>query len=149
LIDPKKGLLSALCSKDFVVHIPYAVGLLFVCLGDKITPDTYIESYFLDDYKVILDSFEEQSDQVLFDGILILKYLTKNTMYRFKLLICDGYMYECMVYCNVSININLFILDCFINLNNYGLNYKKIKQLTRYLFAWETRALMWHVSFTS
>lgn len=51
------------------VHKPYAAGLLMVRPGEEIK-DIMVESYFSEDYSLILDSFEERSTKVLYDLVL-------------------------------------------------------------------------------
>ncbi|KAM0932114.1 putative ribonuclease H-like superfamily [Dioscorea sansibarensis] len=51
------------------VHKPYAAGLLKVRPGEEIK-DIMVESYFSEDYSLILDSFEERSTKVLYDLVL-------------------------------------------------------------------------------
>ena len=52
------------------VHKPYAAGLLVVRPGEELSSKIKcIDSYFSEDYSIILDSFSERSEKVLFDLI--------------------------------------------------------------------------------
>lgn len=107
------------------VHKPYAAGLLLVRPGEEIN-DMYIDTYFSEDYSIILDSFEERSNKVLydlvsristivrqeqsaltiyfhnfsrFDGILLLKHLAcHHKSYKIKPLMRNHRLYEIAVY---------------------------------------------------
>lgn len=107
------------------VHMPYAAGLLMVRPGEQIN-DIMIDTYFSEDYSIILDSFEERSTKVLydlvlristivrqeqstltiyfhnfsrFDGILLLKHLAcHHKNYKLKSLIRNNRLYELAVY---------------------------------------------------
>ena len=107
------------------VHKPYAAGLLMVRPGEQIN-DLLIDSYFSEDYSIILDSFEERSTKVLydlvlrisrivrqeqspltiyfhnfsrFDGIILLKHLAcHHKSYKLKPLMRNNRLYELAVY---------------------------------------------------
>jgi DNA polymerase type B, organellar and viral len=107
------------------VHKPYAAGLMMVRPGERIN-DIMIDSYFSEDYSIILDSFEERSTKVLydlvlrisrivrqekstltiyfhnfsrFDGILLLKHLAcHHKSYKLKPLMRNHRLYELAVY---------------------------------------------------
>lgn len=107
------------------VHMPYAAGLLMVRPGEQIN-DIMIDTYFSEDYSIILDSFEERSTKVLydlvlristivrqeqstltidfhnfsrFDGILLLKHLVcHHKSYKLKPLMRNHRLYELAVY---------------------------------------------------
>lgn len=107
------------------VHKPYAAGLLMVRPGEQIN-DIMIDTYFSEDYTIILDSFEERSTKVLydlvlrisrivrqeketltiyfhnfsrFDGILLLKHLAcHHKSYKLKPLMRNNRLYELAVY---------------------------------------------------
>lgn len=107
------------------VHTPYAAGLLMVRPGERIN-DLMIDTYFSEDYSIILDSFEERSTKVLydlvlristivkqekscftidfhnfsrFDGILVLKHLAcHHKSYKLKPLLRNNRLYELAVY---------------------------------------------------
>ena len=107
------------------VHKPYAAGLLLVRPGEEIN-DMYIDTYFSEDYSIILDSFEERCTKVLydlvsristivrqeqssltiyfhnfsrFDGILLLKHLAcHHKSYKIKPLMRNHRLYEIAVY---------------------------------------------------
>lgn len=107
------------------VHKPYAAGLLMVRPGEQIS-DIMIDTYFSEDYSIILDSFEERSTKVLydlvlriltivikeqstltiyfhnfsrFDGILLLKHLAcHHKSYKLKPLMRNNRLYELAVY---------------------------------------------------
>lgn len=107
------------------VHKPYAAGLLMVRPGEQIS-DIMIDTYFSEDYSIILDSFEERSTKVLydlvlristivrqekstitiyfhnfsrFDGILLLKHLAcHHKSYKLKPLMRNHRLYELAVY---------------------------------------------------
>lgn len=48
-------------------HKPYAAGLSLVRPGEEIDPNCRIDTYFSEDYSIILDSFESRSTKVLND----------------------------------------------------------------------------------
>ena len=104
------------------VHKPYAAGLLMVRPGEQIN-DIMIDTYFSEDYSIILESFEERSTKVLydlvlristivrqekstltiyfsrFDGILLLKHLAcHHKSYKLKPLMRNHRLYELAVY---------------------------------------------------
>ena len=107
------------------VHKPYAAGLLMVRPGKQIN-DIMIDTYFSEDYSIIMDSFEERSTKVLydlvcriltivrqekstltiyfhnfsrFDGILLLKHLAcHHKSYKLKPLMRNNRLYELAVY---------------------------------------------------
>jgi hypothetical protein len=107
------------------VHKPYAAGLLMVRPGEEIN-DMMIDTYFSEDYNIILDSFEERSTKVLydlvlristivrleqkpltiyfhnfsrFDGIFILKHIAcHHKSYELKPLMRNNILYELAVY---------------------------------------------------
>lgn len=107
------------------IHKPYAAGLLMVRPGEQIN-DLMIDTYFSEDYSIILDSFEERSTKVLydlvlristivrqehstltiyfhnfsrFDGILLLKHLAcHHKSYKLKPLMRNNRLYELAVY---------------------------------------------------
>lgn len=109
------------------VHKPYAAGLMMVRPGEEFN-DIMIETYFSEDYSIILDSFEERSTKVLydfvcristivrqeqscftiyfhnfsrFDGILLLKHLARHHKnYKLKPLMRNHRLYELSVYSN-------------------------------------------------
>lgn len=105
------------------VHKPYAAGLLMVRPGEDLSSKVEgIETYFSEDYSIILDSFEERSTKVLFDlieristiarqeqsiltvyfhnfsrfdGILLLKHLScHHECYTLKPLMRNNRLYE-------------------------------------------------------
>lgn len=116
------------------VHKPYAAGLLMVRPGEEIN-DMIIDTYFSEDYSIILDEFEERSTKVLydlvlrisriarleqstltiyfhnfsrFDGILLLKHLAcHHKNYKLKPLMRNHRLYELAVYSSNK------ILFCF------------------------------------
>ena len=122
------------------VHKPYAAGLLMVRPGEEIN-DMIIETYFSEDYSIILDEFEERSTKVLydlvlriskiarleqstltiyfhnfsrFDGILLLKHLAcHHKSYKLKPLMRNHRLYELAVY---SDNKMLFCFRDSLNL---------------------------------
>ncbi|KAK7296946.1 hypothetical protein VNO77_49267 [Canavalia gladiata] len=49
------------------VHKPYAAGLLMIRPADEINDHIMIDTYFSEDYSIILDSFEERSEKVRWD----------------------------------------------------------------------------------
>ena len=107
------------------VHKPYAAGLLMVRPSEQIS-HSMIDTYFSEDYSLILDSFEERSTKVLydlvlriltiarqedstltiyfhnfsrFDGILLLKHLAcHHKDYKLKPLMRNHMLYELAVY---------------------------------------------------
>ena len=107
------------------VHKPYAAGIMMVRPGEQIN-DIMIDTYFSEDYSIILDSFEERSTKVLydlvlristivrqeqssltiyfhnfsrFDGILLLKHLAcHHKSYKLKPLMRNNRLYELAVY---------------------------------------------------
>lgn len=107
------------------VHTPYAAGLLMVRPGKQIN-DIMIDTYFSEDYSIIMDSFEEKSTKVLYDlvlriltivrqekstktiyfhnfsrydGILLLKHLAcHHKSYKLKPLLRNHRLYELAVY---------------------------------------------------
>lgn len=107
------------------VHKPYAAGLLMVRPGEEIN-DLKIETYFSEDYSIILDSFEDRSTKVLydlvlristivrqeksimtidfhnfsrFDGIILIKHLAcHHKNYKLKPLMRNRMLYELAVY---------------------------------------------------
>lgn len=107
------------------VHFPYAVGLMMVRLGEQIN-EIMIDTYFSEDYKIILNKFEDRSTKVLndfvlriltivrqkqspltiyfhnlsrFDGIIFLKHLVcHNKNYELKTLLRNNRVYEIAVY---------------------------------------------------
>lgn len=109
------------------VHKPYAAGLLMVRPGEDLSSKVKgIETYFSEDYSIILDSFEERSTKVFFDlieristiarqeksiltvyfhnfsrfdGILLLKHLScHHECYTLKPLMRNHRLYELVVY---------------------------------------------------
>lgn len=110
------------------VHVPYAAGFLVVMPGDDLSSKPYykIETYFSEDYSIIIDSFEERSQKMLidfiarlevvvrqnpsirtvyfhnfsrFDGIIILKHLAiHGEKYTIKPLMRNHRLYEIAVY---------------------------------------------------
>nr|UYK51798.1 hypothetical protein [Paphiopedilum micranthum] len=108
------------------VHKTYAAGVLMVRPGEQIS-EIMIDTYFSEDYSIILDSFEERSTKVLydlvlristivrqeqfqtqtiyfhnfsrFDGILLLKHLAcHHKSYKLKPLMRNNRLYELAVY---------------------------------------------------
>jgi hypothetical protein len=107
------------------VHKPYAAGLMMVRPGEEIS-HILIDTYFSEDYSIILDSFEDRSNKVLydlvlristivrqekspltiyfhnlarFDGILLLKHLAcHHKSYKVKPLLRNNRLYELAVY---------------------------------------------------
>lgn len=107
------------------VHKPYAAGLLMVRPGEEIH-EILMDTYFSEDYSIILDSFEERSTKVLydlvkrietivrqdksvktiyfhnfsrFDGIFLLKHLScHHKSYKLKPLMRNNRLYELGVY---------------------------------------------------
>jgi hypothetical protein len=107
------------------VYHPYAAGLLLVRPGEEIN-EIQIDTYFSEDYSLILDSFEEKSTMVFndlvfriesivrheqepltiyfhnfsrFDGILLLKHLAcHHKSYKLKPLMRNHRLYELAVY---------------------------------------------------
>lgn len=59
------------------VHKPYAAGLLLVRPGEEIK-DLMINTYFSEDYSIIIDSFEDRSTKVLYDLVLRIAALVKE-----------------------------------------------------------------------
>ena len=43
------------------VHKPYAAGLMMVRPGEEINNHIMIDTYFSEDYSIIMDSFEDRS----------------------------------------------------------------------------------------
>ncbi|GJV48178.1 DNA polymerase [Tanacetum coccineum] len=106
------------------IYKPYAVGLMLVHPGKMIEKDMIIHTYYSEDYKVILESFEERSRKVMidlmierlvkqekkaktvyfhnfsrFDGILLLKHLDfHHPKYKIKLLMQNNRLYELSIY---------------------------------------------------
>ncbi|KAK6923558.1 DNA-directed DNA polymerase, family B, mitochondria/virus [Dillenia turbinata] len=110
------------------VHYPYAAGLLKVMPGDDISSKLLysIDTYFSEDYSIILDSFEERSRKVLFDlieriyrivekdknnytiyfhnfsrfdGIFLLKHIAcHHKEFKIKPTMRNGLLYELVVY---------------------------------------------------
>lgn len=109
------------------VHKPYAAGLLKVMPGEDLSSkDKCIETYFSEDYTIILSSFEERSTKVLFDlieristivkkdksirtiyfhnfsrfdGIILLKHLAcHHKQYRVKPMMRNNKLYELVVF---------------------------------------------------
>ncbi|GJY06607.1 DNA polymerase-like protein [Tanacetum coccineum] len=108
------------------IHKPYAAGLMMVHPGKMIEKDMIIHTYYSEDYKVILDSFEERSRKVMidlismierlvkqekkaktvyfhnfsrFDGIFLLKHLAcHHPKYKIKPLMRNNRLYELSVY---------------------------------------------------
>ncbi|CAL5408040.1 unnamed protein product [Camellia sinensis] len=66
------------------VHVPYAAGFLVVKPGDDVgaKPDYSIETYFSEDYQMIILDFEERSNQMLFDFLERLAVVTAETKIR-------------------------------------------------------------------
>ncbi|GJT11239.1 DNA polymerase-like protein [Tanacetum coccineum] len=60
------------------IHKPYAAGLMMVHPGKMIEKDMIIHTYYSEDYKVILDSFEERSRKVMIDLISMIERLVKQ-----------------------------------------------------------------------
>lgn len=107
------------------VHFPYAVGLMMVRPGEQIN-EIMIDTYFSEDYKIILNQFEDRSTKVLndfvlrilrivrqeqspltiyfhnlsrFDGIIFLKHLVcHHENYELKTLLRNNRVYEIAVY---------------------------------------------------
>ena len=107
------------------VHFPYAVGLMMVRPGEQIN-EIMIDTYFSEDYKIILNQFEDRSTKVLndfvlriltivrqeqspltiyfhnlsrFDGIIFLKHLVcHHKNYELKTLLRNNRVYEIAVY---------------------------------------------------
>lgn len=107
------------------VHKPYAAGLMMVRPGEDLN-EIMIDTYYSEDYSIILDSFEERSTMVLynlvlristivrqeqstltiyfhnfsrFDGILLLKHLAcHHKSYKLKPLMRNNRLYELAVY---------------------------------------------------
>jgi hypothetical protein len=108
------------------VHYPYAAGLLKVMPGDDLSSKVEcIETYFSEDYSLILDSFEERSTKVLFDlierisrivekeksirtiyfhnfsrfdGIILLRHIAcHHNQYKIKPMMRNGRLYELVV----------------------------------------------------
>ena len=107
-------------------HKPYAAGLLLVRPGEVLDPNCRIDTYFSEDYSIILDSFDRRSTKVLndlvlristiarqekstltiyfhnfsrFDGILLLKHLAcHHKIYKLKALVRNHRLYEIAVY---------------------------------------------------
>lgn len=116
------------------VHKPYAAGLLMVRPGEPLN-EILIDSYFSEDYSIILDSFEERSTKVLydlvlristivrleqspltiyfhnfsrFDGILLLKHLAcHHKSYKLKPLMRNNRLYELAVYSGSKMLVNV------------------------------------------
>lgn len=108
------------------IHKPYAAGLMMVHPGKMIEKDMIIHTYFSEDYKIFLGSFEERSTKVLidlicmieilvkqekkaktvyfhnlsrFDGIFLLKHLASHhSKYKLKPLMRNNRLYELSVY---------------------------------------------------
>ncbi|XP_016182637.1 uncharacterized protein LOC107624706 [Arachis ipaensis] len=110
------------------VHKPYAAGLMLVRPNDAIGQISmkHIDTYFSEDYDIIIHSFEDRSQKVLndlvlrisalvrenntyltvyfhnfsrFDGILLLKHLAcHHTNYKLKPLMRNNRLYEIAVY---------------------------------------------------
>lgn len=59
------------------VHKPYAAGLMMVRPGEQIY-DIMIDTYFSEDYSIILDSFEERSTKVLYDLVLRISTIVRQ-----------------------------------------------------------------------
>jgi hypothetical protein len=107
------------------VHKPYAAGLLMVRPGEQIN-DLMMDTYFSEDYSIILGSFEERSTKVFydlvlrilsivrqeqspltiyfhnfskFDGIILLKHLAcHHKSYKLKPLMRNRRLYDLAVY---------------------------------------------------
>ena len=107
-------------------HKPYAAGLLLVRPGEELDPNCRIDTYFSEDYSIILDDFDRRSTKVLndlvlrisaiarqekstltiyfhnfsrFDGILLLKHLAcHHKSYKLKALVRNHRLYEIVVY---------------------------------------------------
>lgn len=106
-------------------HFPYAAGLMMVRPGEQIN-EIMIDTYFSEDYKIILNKFEDRSTKVLndivlrilmivrqeqspltiyfhnlsrFDGIILLKHLVcHHKNYELKTLLRNNRVYEIAVY---------------------------------------------------
>lgn len=59
------------------VHMPYAAGLLMVRPGKPIN-DQMMDTYFSEDYTIVLDSFEERSTKVLRDLVLRISAIVRK-----------------------------------------------------------------------
>ncbi|KAL5821138.1 hypothetical protein ACOSQ3_023020 [Xanthoceras sorbifolium] len=59
------------------VHKPYAAGLLMVRPGEQIN-EILIDTYFSEDYSIILDSFEEMSNKVFYDLVLRISTIVRQ-----------------------------------------------------------------------
>lgn len=108
------------------IHMPYAAGLMEVSPGENIS-NKIITTYFSEEYSLILDSFEDRSQKVLFDfvkmceilsrksrfpltvyfhnfsrfdGIILLKHLVCHHNYQLKPLMRNSRLYEVSVYSN-------------------------------------------------
>lgn len=93
------------------VHKPYAAGLMMVRPNEVINQNVLIETFFSEDDKIIIDSFDDRSTKVLndfiirilsivrrkrsaltidfhnfsrFDGILLLKHIACHHKYELK-----------------------------------------------------------------
>lgn len=61
----------------YKAHTPYAAGLMMVCPGEKIN-DIMIETFFSEDYSIILDKFEDRSTSLLYDLIVRISIIARN-----------------------------------------------------------------------
>ncbi|THG20979.1 hypothetical protein TEA_029855 [Camellia sinensis var. sinensis] len=66
------------------VHVPYTAGFLVVKPGDDVgaKPDYSIETYFSEDYQMVILDFEEKSNHMLFDFLERLAVVTAETKIR-------------------------------------------------------------------
>jgi len=107
------------------VHKPYAAGLMMVRPNEVINQNVLIETFFSEDDKIIIDSFDDRSTKVLndliirilsivrrkrsaltiyfhnfsrFDGILLLKHIACHHKYELKPLLRNNRLYELGVY---------------------------------------------------
>lgn len=122
------------------MHKPYAAGLMMVRPGEQFN-DIMIDTYFSEDYSIILDSFEDRSTKVLndlilripsyvrkskspltiyfhnlgrFDGIILLKHLAcHHKSYRVKPLMRNHRLYEIVVYSGKNKNMLFRFRDSY------------------------------------
>jgi len=111
------------------IHCPYAIGLLLVRPGEEMK-DIMIDTYFSEDYRVVIEKFEDRSTKLLydfilriativkkernpltiffhnfsrFDGIILLKHLAcHHPSYKLKPLMRNSRLYEIAVYSEKS-----------------------------------------------
>ena len=66
------------------IHKPYAAGLMRVMPGEELN-DLQIDTYFSEDYSIILDSFEERSTKVLVDFIHRIESIVRKSKSPFTI----------------------------------------------------------------